>query len=212
MEYTFEIVIAKPPKIIGPITENKIVHVNDNILLDCGISAETKANITWYKDDIQLTLGNQPHGIIAERTFLSSESRYLRVFRLKLQLFGNYSCLATNSFGSVRKDFIVLFEPYFGKWSAWSFCSKKCNQGTKSRERYCHKMNRYSIDMECTGERIQTSPCFIKPCDSFEWEKWSVCSVTTGRGQQYRLLKCVQGTCDMKVKKTQIRSCKEDII
>lgn len=209
MEYTFEIVIQKPPTIIGPTIENKIFHVNDNILLDCTFSAVPKANLTWYKDDIQLTLGNQPYGKIAERTFLSSNQTLLRVFRLKSQLFGNYSCVVSNSFGSVRKDFIVVYEPYFGEWNAWSVCSEKCNEGNKTRERFCHKMDRYSINMECKGERIQTSSCFIKPCNFFKWEEWSVCSVTCGKGQQHRLLKCVQGTCDIKVKDRQYRACKE---
>lgn len=209
MEYTFEIVIQKPPTIIGPTIEYKIVHVNDNILLDCTVSAVPKANLTWYKDDIQLTLDNQTYGKIAERTFLSSNQKCLRVFRLISQLFGNYSCIAANPFGSVRKDFIVGFEPYFGGWNAWSVCSKKCDEGTKRRERFCHKMDRYSLNMGCKGERLQTRPCFIRPCDSFEWEEWSVCSVTCGQGQQYRLLKCVQGTCNIKVKKTEYRSCKE---
>lgn len=209
LEYTFEIVIQKPPTIIGPTIEYKIVHVNDNILLDCTVSAVPKANLTWYKDDIQLTSGNQPYGKIAEHTFLSSDQTLLRVFRLKSQLFGNYSCASANSFGSVRKDFIVVFEPYFGGWNAWSVCSEKCDHGNKTRERFCHKMSRYSVNIECKGERIQTSPCFIKPCDFFKWEEWSVCSVTCGKGQQHRWLKCVRGTCNIKVKDRQYRACKE---
>lgn len=209
MAYTFEIVIQKPPTIIGPTVENKIVQINDNILLECAVSAEPKANLTWYKDDIQLTLGHQPYGKIAEHTFLSSDRRFLSIFRLNLQLFGNYSCIAANSFGSIRKDFIVTFEPYFGGWSAWSVCSKKCNLGQKTRERICHKMDRYSIHMECNGESVQTSPCFRKPCDSFKWDEWSMCSVTCGIGQQYRVLKCVQGTCHIKVKEIEHRLCQE---
>lgn len=74
----------------------------------------------------------------------------------------------------------------------WSRCSQACGEGFQKRKVAClWKGNKVAADGVC----VRTKPrkiqnCRIKACPHWEYEEWSDCSTTCGRGHQIRLVRC----------------------
>ena len=88
----------------------------------------------------------------------------------------------------------VPIDGIFGKWSSYSNCSQSCGPGTQNRTRKCNSPAPANGGADCIGNKIETRKCFIKPCPvngAFgNWSEYSVCSVSCGKGVQYRERKC----------------------
>nr|XP_058944082.1 A disintegrin and metalloproteinase with thrombospondin motifs 9-like isoform X2 [Pocillopora verrucosa] len=84
------------------------------------------------------------------------------------------------------------------KWRTglWSKCSKSCGKGTKTRKVDCVG----GLDHQCdpTSKPASTAECDHGRCSKWSVGEWQKCSVTCGRGWQFRKVVCVGSS---------IRSC-----
>merc|ERR1712179_876166 len=82
-------------------------------------------------------------------------------------------------------------DAHWANWESWSPCSRTCGRGTQRRYRRCNVAQNGGSKSTCTkGERKQQS-CnnhISCPVDAHwaNWESWSPCSTTCGRGTQRR--------------------------
>uniref|UniRef100_H2YC28 Peptidase S1 domain-containing protein n=1 Tax=Ciona savignyi TaxID=51511 RepID=H2YC28_CIOSA len=81
--------------------------------------------------------------------------------------------------------------PVWGQWSRYGSCSKTCGRGVASRDRVC-------LIGSCAGPNTETRSCNLKAIFFFcpTWSPWSVytcCSVSCGRGVQFRTRECNYG-------------------
>ncbi|EDO31173.1 predicted protein, partial [Nematostella vectensis] len=83
---------------------------------------------------------------------------------------------------------------HWGRWTAWSACSKTCGDGTQTRTRVCDDPAPKNGGSACVGDSSQTQACKIatSPVDGHwgSWTAWSACSKTCGDGTQTRTRMC----------------------
>ncbi|XP_053376882.1 SCO-spondin-like [Mercenaria mercenaria] len=83
---------------------------------------------------------------------------------------------------------------YWANWSAWSVCSKTCDQGLKFRARMCHYDDTIPHGKACSGERVGRLACNEGPCSVdgvwSDWLSWSQCTHTCNGGKQSRERVC----------------------
>lgn len=79
-------------------------------------------------------------------------------------------------------------------WSDWSICSKKCGNGTQSRNRTIAQPALY-LGKECPKNLSESRPCNVLPCPvdcvTSEWGPWEACSAACGEGLQARRMKVI---------------------
>ncbi|XP_039258341.2 SCO-spondin-like [Styela clava] len=82
--------------------------------------------------------------------------------------------------------------PVFAEWSPWGECSQTCGAGVSKAIRTC---NHGKIgDEGCIGETERTMECLETECASWgEYNEWSECSLTCGRGRRVRSRECTNG-------------------
>ncbi|XP_013408472.1 hemicentin-1-like [Lingula anatina] len=91
-------------------------------------------------------------------------------------------------------------------WSTWSRCSRTCGGGNRVRRRSCTSPPPKNGGLDCPGSPTQSQSCNTNPCRVIgNWEGWSVCSTTCGRGMQTRRRRCT-GNCPG-VSLAQTRDC-----
>merc|ERR1712156_9056 len=82
------------------------------------------------------------------------------------------------------------YETEYSNWGQFSSCSQTCDDGTKTRERYCMKG---SCDV---NQMIETVSCNEATCTVYSnWGEWSTCSHTCDSGIKTRKRSCDQGYC-----------------
>uniref|UniRef100_A0A672HX59 ADAM metallopeptidase with thrombospondin type 1 motif, 16 n=1 Tax=Salarias fasciatus TaxID=181472 RepID=A0A672HX59_SALFA len=106
-------------------------------------------------------------------------------------------------------------------WTAgpWSQCSRKCGSGLKKRTVACTggspgAQTHTLPDGACAGLQKPASQesCFIKRCQKqrkVQWfvSTWQECSVTCGRGQQARFIKCAEKDAAGKYRELAAKKC-----
>ncbi|XP_033957655.1 A disintegrin and metalloproteinase with thrombospondin motifs 16 [Pseudochaenichthys georgianus] len=106
-------------------------------------------------------------------------------------------------------------------WTAgpWSQCSRKCGSGLRKRTVLCTSTNpsartRTLADSLCSGlpKPANQESCFIKRCQKqrkVQWfvSTWQECSVTCGRGNQARFIKCAEKDTAGKYRELAAKKC-----
>merc|ERR1711962_83840 len=96
----------------------------------------------------------------------------------------------------------------WGEWTAWTKCPVICGEGKEFRSRKCLEDSdtETCIGAEAEIHKKQNRRCNILPCpveSNMEWStwtEWEKCSVTCGRGTQYRKRECSSKSDDGKNK------------
>ncbi|XP_054724738.1 adhesion G-protein coupled receptor G6-like [Uloborus diversus] len=111
-----------------------------------------------------------------------------------------------------------------GGWTSWSIlsdsdCSAPCGGGEETKVRTCTNPKPQNGGADCEGPDKISVPCNDESCDdkmaNSEWEEWSPCSTTCGKGKRERVKKCVNGDengyqCEkIKEKSHEVEECKE---
>ncbi|XP_061164195.1 sushi, von Willebrand factor type A, EGF and pentraxin domain-containing protein 1-like [Saccostrea echinata] len=52
----------------------------------------------------------------------------------------------------------------WGSWDEWSQCSETCDNGRKSRQRYCNNPAPYNGGKPCAGNDTEFAECFVQTC------------------------------------------------
>lgn len=52
----------------------------------------------------------------------------------------------------------------FSVWTAWSECTRGCNGGIQSRNRFCNNPTPLHGGADCTGDRMMTRACNTDVC------------------------------------------------
>ncbi|XP_076801655.1 uncharacterized protein LOC143446071 isoform X1 [Clavelina lepadiformis] len=86
--------------------------------------------------------------------------------------------------------------PRWSEYTAWSECSKTCDNGMRTRNRSCIEGSIGQIGCH-EGVSTQSEVCHLGPCHHWStWSSWSECSRTCGEGRRISRRSCVNGdTC-----------------
>ncbi|XP_072023950.1 uncharacterized protein [Amphiura filiformis] len=72
-------------------------------------------------------------------------------------------------------------------WGSWSYCSRTCGTGIRTRTRTCSEAG------SCSGSATEMSSCNPQNCRTSSWSSWSswsTCSKSCGRGTKTRTRFC----------------------
>ncbi|XP_066915971.1 coadhesin-like [Clytia hemisphaerica] len=107
----------------------------------------------------------------------------------------------------------------WSQWEAWGSCSVTCGEGSQRRQRFCDNPTPAHGGNNCTGDSDEILSCYEDPCPVngswSQWEAWSSCSVTCGKGSQTRQRFCdnptpAHGGNNCNGDNKEIQSCHED--
>uniref|UniRef100_A0A8C1AT71 Cartilage intermediate layer protein 2 n=1 Tax=Cyprinus carpio carpio TaxID=630221 RepID=A0A8C1AT71_CYPCA len=104
-------------------------------------------------------------------------------------------------FGRSCSNYHVRFQcppvhSYWTDWSEWTPCSATaCNDvGIQVRQRKCMSTQPLPLLLSpvCVGPHIERRECSTPPCEAMwsQWDSWSACSVTCGKGRRTRRRTC----------------------
>ena len=87
---------------------NRILALERDAVLDCGVTGTPPPSVTWYKDDATLALDARVQQLV---------SGSLSVSDVRLSDGGDYYCVASNAVGSVRSltASVELASEYLGE-------------------------------------------------------------------------------------------------
>ncbi|XP_066923379.1 SCO-spondin-like isoform X8 [Clytia hemisphaerica] len=84
----------------------------------------------------------------------------------------------------------------FSSWSSYSKCSEPCGEGEKTRSRTCTNPSPAHGGKDCSGSKVQVSPCKVKECPVdggySSWSSYSECSKACGDGLMTRKRTCTK--------------------
>ncbi|XP_061197855.1 SCO-spondin-like isoform X2 [Saccostrea echinata] len=107
-------------------------------------------------------------------------------------LFGGRNCNGSFSEETVCKTFPCPIDGYFDEWEAWTACSRTCGGGIQTRNRVCFDPKHGG--RACTGHFVESLNCNTQNCPIngkfSEWETWTHCTQTCGRGIKKRSRYC----------------------
>uniref|UniRef100_A0A2K6K1Q6 Hemicentin-2 n=1 Tax=Rhinopithecus bieti TaxID=61621 RepID=A0A2K6K1Q6_RHIBE len=106
-EKLFTLRVQVPPRIAGLDLEQVTAILNSSVSLPCDVHAHPNPEVTWYKDNQALSLG--------EKVFLLPGTHTLQLGRAQLSDSGTYTCEALNAAGRDQKlvQLSVLVPPAF---------------------------------------------------------------------------------------------------
>uniref|UniRef100_A0A2K5KA06 Hemicentin-2 n=1 Tax=Colobus angolensis palliatus TaxID=336983 RepID=A0A2K5KA06_COLAP len=106
-EKLFTLRVQVPPRIAGLDLEQVTAILNSSVSLPCDVHAHPNPEVTWYKDNQALSLG--------EKVFLLPGTHTLQLGRARLSDSGTYTCEALNAAGRDQKlvQLSVLVPPAF---------------------------------------------------------------------------------------------------
>ncbi|XP_053388216.1 coadhesin-like [Mercenaria mercenaria] len=85
-------------------------------------------------------------------------------------------------------------------WSSWSQCDVTCENGTKSRVRFCNNPPPQYGGLDCPGEGTDLKTCQRHLCPVHggwsDWGPWGTCPTTCGIGMQSRARSCTNPVPD----------------
>uniref|UniRef100_A0A5S6QL80 Chitin-binding type-2 domain-containing protein n=1 Tax=Trichuris muris TaxID=70415 RepID=A0A5S6QL80_TRIMR len=104
----------------------------------------------------------------------------------------------------------------FGLWHLWASCSVTCGHGNQLRTRSVTSRSQSLREKHaCAVQSVDIRNCTMEDCpigcDVSEWEPWTECSVTCGRGTMYRkrtLVSSPANSTSVCPPLEQLRSCK----
>uniref|UniRef100_A0A8C6W1G7 Hemicentin 2 n=1 Tax=Nannospalax galili TaxID=1026970 RepID=A0A8C6W1G7_NANGA len=107
VEKLFTLKVQVPPQISGGNFEQVTAILNSSVSLPCEVNAHPNPEVTWYKENQPLSLG--------EEIFLLPGTHTLRLSRVQLADSGTYLCEALNAAGRDQKvaKLSVLVPPSF---------------------------------------------------------------------------------------------------
>ncbi|XP_060056373.1 hemicentin-2 isoform X2 [Erinaceus europaeus] len=106
-EKLFTLRVQIPPRITGPDSEQATATLNSSISLSCDVHAHPSPEVTWFKDNQALSLGQE--------IFLLPGTHTLHLARVQPSDSGTYMCEALNAAGRDQKlvQLSVLVLPTF---------------------------------------------------------------------------------------------------
>ncbi|KAM6170210.1 hemicentin-2 [Rhynchocyon petersi] len=106
-EKLFTLRVQVPPRITGLTSEKVTAILNSSVSLSCDVHAHPSPEVTWYKDNQALSLG--------EEVFLRPGTHTLQLSRVQPSDSGTYLCEALNAAGQDQKlvQLSVLVPPTF---------------------------------------------------------------------------------------------------
>lgn len=109
-------------------------------------------------------------------------------------LYGGKNCSGLYSESKVCNEDYCPIDGGFSEWSLWSLCSLSCGGGSRTRKRECSNPFPQHRGKNCTDKYEEAENCNILPCPvdgGFgNWESWSVCSRSCGKGVKRRERQC----------------------
>ncbi|XP_028514725.1 proprotein convertase subtilisin/kexin type 6, partial [Exaiptasia diaphana] len=92
----------------------------------------------------------------------------------------------------------VKVDGQYSPWSYWTLCNETCGGGTQRRFRACTNPRPQNGGKDCNetllGQSTDSQSCNTHPCPIHggysSWSRWTRCSATCGRGDQYRSRTC----------------------
>ena len=99
---------AKPKHEPVVLIPTPMVHSRkgQSAILECFVPTDPRANVTWYKNSLLIDNSNARY-----RVYDNGARRQLLIWRVGLEDFGNYSCLATNSMGKQQGVITLTGKP-----------------------------------------------------------------------------------------------------
>lgn len=188
LEKSFEIDVPSLPTLKQPTDQRVRVGANEVFTMNCDVEDPTGVEIKWLKDGIEI-----PEGL---RYKLFLDGLVLKIVNATATEMGSYKCVVSNSVGSVEKIFNVemITITKWADWSEWSVCN--CDSLVQFRSRQCLYMNETLTENpegKCEGDRTEMRPC-SEGCSNVtwsDWEPWTPCNVTCGKGLKTRTRSCL---------------------
>ncbi|XP_071123087.1 uncharacterized protein [Mytilus edulis] len=88
----------------------------------------------------------------------------------------------------------------WGRWNEWTWCSKTCGGGRRTRHRTCNDTSPIAGGLDCNGVSRDDSSCSSNVCPGIirmpmngnwgRWNEWTWCSKTCGGGRRTRHRNC----------------------
>lgn len=81
---------------------------------------------------------------------------------------------------------------FWSSWSEWEVCPATCKKpGLQTRRRNCNKVSNSSKGCNGKAREEQTCESICPPDGWTEWDQWSHCAKTCGKGQEARKRTCL---------------------
>ncbi|XP_064457274.1 hemicentin-1-like isoform X2 [Ornithodoros turicata] len=181
-EAVADVTVTKEPiLLVAPL--GGVTDIGSLLTLDCHAVGEPSPQVSWKLDGRDVVQGGRlsvfPNGT-------------LRILAVQEEDEGVYRCSANSSAGSssASATVAVRVDGRWSLWEPWSQCPGLCG-GKRVRKRLCNNPEPRNGGKVCDGPDREYLPCVSCEGSAWtEWEAWTVCSATCGRGIRYRRRRC----------------------